>query len=336
MSEGVPPPKKDTCERFFRICLKMFVVHIGQQGIAPLLRVGRFADMAVENRNRGIWRCKKASGYRARGPKERLPILNCRSAFRIFMNGPTKRKAPIYGSVALLCAMAAGFAASGSSTPAAANSGSVRHDVERGSADTHLAARILRTHNDERRRLALRPLKWNVHLEREAREWAHHLSRRGMLQHASQQGRNRTGENLWMGTSGHWPVENMVGMFIEEKKHYRHARFPDISQYRELGGCRPLHTGGVARHAGGRLRGRHRARGMTCWSAVTGPAGNVWGPESVLRPSRTVRRQAWRRHRRDGLSRAFPKDRFRRRSADGPAARTPGRNRNPFPRGAAK
>ena len=86
------------------------------------------------------------------------------------MNGPTKRKAPIYGSVALLCAMAAGFAASGSSTPAAANSGSVRHDVERGSADTHLAARILRTHNDERRRLALRPLKWNVHLEREARE----------------------------------------------------------------------------------------------------------------------------------------------------------------------
>ena len=26
----------------------MFVVHVGQQGIAPLLRVGRFADMAVE------------------------------------------------------------------------------------------------------------------------------------------------------------------------------------------------------------------------------------------------------------------------------------------------
>ena len=195
------------------------------------------------------------------------------------MNCPTKRKAPIFGTVALLCAMAAGFAASGSSTPAAANSGSVRHDVERGSANTHLAARILRTHNDERRRLSLRPLKWNVHLEREARDWAHHLSHRGMLQHASQQGRNRTGENLWMGTSGHWPVENMVGMFIEEKKHYRHARFPDIS-----------HTGNWAdvghytqvvwrdtQEVGCALA---TARGNDVLVCRYWPAGNVWGQKA--------------------------------------------------------
>ncbi|ASP31676.1 MAG: CAP domain-containing protein [Pseudomonadota bacterium] len=175
--------------------------------------------------------------------------------------------------------MAAGFAASGSSTPAAANSGSVRHDVERGSADTHLAARILRTHNDERRRLALRPLKWNVHLEREAREWAHHLSRRGMLQHASQQGRNRTGENLWMGTSGHWPVENMVGMFIEEKKHYRHARFPDISHtgnWADVG----HYTQVVWRDTQEVGCAVATARGNDVLVCRYWPAGNVWGQKA--------------------------------------------------------
>ena len=42
--------------------------------------------------------------------------------------------------------------------------------------------------------------------------------------------RSGSGENLWMGTAGRFPVEHMVGRFIEEKRHYRHARFPDISQ----------------------------------------------------------------------------------------------------------
>ncbi len=100
----------------------------------------------------------------------------------------------------------------------------------RHSSDMQLAARALRVHNDERRRLGLPPLKWNVNLEQEAGEWARDLSRRGVLQHADGRNRNGTGENLWMGTAGHWPVERMVGMFIDERAHFRAADFPNISR----------------------------------------------------------------------------------------------------------
>ena len=136
---------------------------------------------------------------------------------------------PWFGALSVACAMALGLAASGSSTPAAANGAFTHSRALHTATDRHLAARILRAHNDERHRLRLQPLKWNVHLEREAEEWAQHLSRIGRLQHAESRQRNRTGENLWMGTAGHLPVETMVDMFIAEKRHYRHARFPDIS-----------------------------------------------------------------------------------------------------------
>ena len=91
------------------------------------------------------------------------------------------------------------------------------------------AARILAMHNAERRRLRVPDLVWNPHLEREAAEWANHLSRSGVLQHADDRTRNGTGENLWMGTSGGWDVDGMVGMFLDERRHYRHATFPDVS-----------------------------------------------------------------------------------------------------------
>lgn len=92
------------------------------------------------------------------------------------------------------------------------------------------AARILALHNAERRRVDVPDLAWNPHLEREAAEWARYLSSRGLLQHADDLTRNGTGENLWMGTAGGWDVDGMVGMFLEERRHYRHAAFPDVSR----------------------------------------------------------------------------------------------------------
>ena len=93
-----------------------------------------------------------------------------------------------------------------------------------------IASRILALHNAERRRLRVPDLAWNPHLEREAAEWAEYLSHRGVLEHADDRTRNGAGENLWMGTSGGWDVDGMVDMFLDERRYYRHATFPDVSR----------------------------------------------------------------------------------------------------------
>ncbi len=96
-------------------------------------------------------------------------------------------------------------------------------------AQLELASRALATHNSERVGLGLPPLVWNCALERDAAHWAAALQQRGALEHAAASVRNGSGENLWMGTAGRFPIERMVGRFIEEKRHYRHGRFPDVS-----------------------------------------------------------------------------------------------------------
>ena len=90
--------------------------------------------------------------------------------------------------------------------------------------------RLLEAHNRERARLRLPALRWNRNLEREAADWGKVLSRKGRLEHASHRVRNGTGENLWMGTAGVWDVETMVAGFIDERRHYRHGNFPNISR----------------------------------------------------------------------------------------------------------
>ncbi|WP_421991386.1 CAP domain-containing protein [Qipengyuania sp.] len=197
------------------------------------------------------------------------------------MDGSRKWIAPLVGVVALLCATGSGVAASGSSSTASSFEAfpATRSIDQRGTSDLHLAARILRTHNQEREALRLKPLKWNVHLEREAREWAQHLSHQGVLQHADQGTRNRTGENLWMGTAGHWSVETMVGMFIAEKQYYRHAHFPNISKtgnWADVG----HYTQIVWRETKEVGCAVVTARGNDVLVCRYWPAGNVWGQKA--------------------------------------------------------
>ena len=64
---------------------------------------------------------------------------------------------PWFGALSVACAMALGLAASGSSTPAAANGAFTHSRALPTATDRHLAARILRAHNDERHRLRLQP-----------------------------------------------------------------------------------------------------------------------------------------------------------------------------------
>lgn len=128
----------------------------------------------------------------------------------------------------LLCATGASVAASAGSASRTANvSREAPYDNR---MSDHHARRILALHNREREQLGLPKLKWNRALEREAHNYGSVLARKGRLEHAQNGARNGTGENLWMGTAGQWPVETMVGLFIEEKRHYRHGNFPEISR----------------------------------------------------------------------------------------------------------
>lgn len=197
------------------------------------------------------------------------------------MTGLQSWLAPLTGALGILLATGSALAASGSSvsTPGTRDFGAARAIEQHGASDLHLAARILRIHNDERQQLRLAPLKWNFHLEREARDWAEQLSRKGMLQHASQSIRNHTGENLWMGTAGHWPVEIMVGMFIDEKKHYKHASFPNISRtgnWADVG----HYTQVVWRDTQEVGCAVVTARGNDVLVCRYWPAGNVWGQKA--------------------------------------------------------
>ena len=91
------------------------------------------------------------------------------------------------------------------------------------------AERLLAVHNAERVRLGLPALVWNAALANDAGSYAKVLLQRGALQHASAADRKGHGENLWMGTSGVWNADAMVGMFLDERRYFRAAAFPDVS-----------------------------------------------------------------------------------------------------------
>lgn len=193
-------------------------------------------------------------------------------------------KISLLGSaIALACATAAPLFASdaswrgGSSSPEReARKQNAAHGFHQASG---LASRILDTHNTERDRLRLPRLKWNPHLEREAAEWARSLGRSGVLQHADGRQRNGTGENLWMGTAGAWKVETMVGMFLDERKHYRHGAFPDVSRtgnWADVGHYTQI-VWRDTREVGCAVATERGNDVLVCryW-----PAGNVWGAKA--------------------------------------------------------
>lgn len=91
-----------------------------------------------------------------------------------------------------------------------------------------LAEQALRLHNNERAALGLPPLVWNERLAKSAEVWATNLSRGGALQHEYQGGQSGQGENLWMGSSGHYSVDEMIGDWSAEKARFRRGRAPVI------------------------------------------------------------------------------------------------------------
>jgi hypothetical protein len=92
--------------------------------------------------------------------------------------------------------------------------------------------RLLASHNRERAAAGLPPLAWNSELEASARGYSEELRRLGYLVHARTDPRDPDpeGENLWAGTRGHYTPEAMVGLWIEEKKHFRPGPYPHNSK----------------------------------------------------------------------------------------------------------
>lgn len=91
------------------------------------------------------------------------------------------------------------------------------------------AEHLLAVHNAERARLGLPELRWNSNLARDADNYARVLLANRALKHSDASARNGHGENLWMGTAGVWNPDAMIRMFLDERRYYRHAAFPDVS-----------------------------------------------------------------------------------------------------------
>ena len=100
----------------------------------------------------------------------------------------------------------------------------------RGAGSGDLAARVLRVHNAERARVGAVPLIWDPALASASQAYAFRLAPTGRLKHSSKAERGRTGENLWMGTRGAYPVESMVGAWAAERRHFRPGLFPNNSR----------------------------------------------------------------------------------------------------------
>lgn len=95
----------------------------------------------------------------------------------------------------------------------------------------NLDGRLLAAHNREREAAGLPPLRWDAQLAADAAPWAEHLARIDALDHAEDaDDEDPEGENLWLGTRAHYSPEDMVGLWVAEKKDFRPGIFPDNSR----------------------------------------------------------------------------------------------------------
>lgn len=97
--------------------------------------------------------------------------------------------------------------------------------------NTAFDSRVLASHNRERTAAGLQPLHWDSRLAADAEEWARYLAETETFEHAEDEDEDDPqGENLWEGTRASFTPEAMVGMWIEEKKHFKPGIFPNNSR----------------------------------------------------------------------------------------------------------
>jgi hypothetical protein len=90
---------------------------------------------------------------------------------------------------------------------------------------------MISAHNEARRLYGVAPLVWDDGLARDAGVYAQWLARTGRFEHDPQRGRRPTqGENLFMGTRSAYSYADMIGLLIDERRHFRPGRFPAVSR----------------------------------------------------------------------------------------------------------
>ena len=111
----------------------------------------------------------------------------------------------------------------------AAAAGSTMAAAQPASFAAQFPARVLAAHNAERVRAGVVPLVWDNALGSAAAAYAQQMAMTGRLEHSNRRARPGTGENLWMGTHGAFPIEAMVGAWASEKRWFVPGIFPNNS-----------------------------------------------------------------------------------------------------------
>lgn len=94
------------------------------------------------------------------------------------------------------------------------------------------ASDMLKSHNDERAAVAVRPLVWDTQIGAAAAAYATELAASGTLRHSQKGTRQGQGENLWIGTRGAFPPRAMVANWASEKSMFLPGIFPNVSRTR--------------------------------------------------------------------------------------------------------
>jgi hypothetical protein len=92
------------------------------------------------------------------------------------------------------------------------------------------ARTLLADQNAERDRKGVERMTWSHDLAQQAQSWADRLARDDRMYHSDRQSRHGAGENLWVGPVGYYGADDMIDLFLAEKKHYRPGTFPQVSK----------------------------------------------------------------------------------------------------------
>ena len=89
---------------------------------------------------------------------------------------------------------------------------------------------VLVAHNLARHRFGAEPLAWSPELAAQALRHAQYMASTGIYGHDQTPGRRKKqGENLWRGQRGMFSYDIMVGVMVDEARHFRPGIFPNNS-----------------------------------------------------------------------------------------------------------
>lgn len=90
---------------------------------------------------------------------------------------------------------------------------------------------VLSAHNHARQSFGVGPVRWSEELAAGAMAHAQYMATTGIYGHDQTPGRRKkAGENLWRGTRGVFSYEVMVGVMIDEARHFQPGAFPHNSR----------------------------------------------------------------------------------------------------------